>query len=533
MVKTKIISLFIVATLLFVAGCSKDSFQTESGSDNASRPEDTSKDGYFVATFFPGIGDQLTKSPIYGSTTRIQSLKYLLFRKSDDGVYNYVENSMTEVFSYEPGVFQSYVWPLEIPVKSVELPYGEYKVVFVGNMASNQFSEQNSEILTVGTDRTFESVRINMPQAGPAAFSEEKCNLYYMATADFSNLEPNPQIMLQRVVSRSTFSRELVNTNQAVDDLIQSVVDQVSEGQLTSDVLEGLLTTKLTSVLSPILGITAPVTTIVDRLVNILLGDLVVLLDQSLLDQVTGLLESTLKAGATVEYTNLDVLLNPWSYVNSVDIDMTLPESIDLNRKVCSYRKQVGVNVPVIKEDSGVKVAPHFSYITLNGDFTLGKADVNTDYHLLQPALSALDGNILGGLLINIRTSIAYPQESNLAYSTMYDLLRLKLADDTQNGEQLAVDADSLKSILDVTKITESILGDGILSSLVGLLVNDVAQAVVDALLGSTEDIYKEGGLLHTLDIHLPNLAIGNISAEGRWGNTNVSDGTVIVPNIE
>lgn len=508
---------FFLVFLLF-SGVSCDRSAWEPG-QSPIPGEDAGEEGYFIASFFPAVSGPAVRQTVDGMDSRVQSLSYMIFRKNEEGVYVYVEDSRRTVFSYT-GKPVERKWPLEQPVTSGPLPYGEYKVVFFGNMEPGQFEGQDpaSGLVTLGAGNTFESVRIHMPEKGFGAFDEKKANLYYMAAASFSNTRPYPQVILQRLVAKSTFSRQLVDTQRAVDDLVQSVVDQVAEGNLTTDLIRGLLTTKLTAALSGLLPVTVPLTEVVDRLVNLLLGDIVTLLNESLLKQVEETLYQTLRAGGT-DFEYLNILLNPWSFVNGVDASFRYAETIDLNRLPRTFREGNLGYVPLVKPDGA---APYFTVYSLNGNFRLDFAKVDTDMHLLQPALAALDENLLGGLLINILTSLSYEQENNVAYETGYDFLRLKLADDTQNGEPLKVAVGDLEKILNTEHLLAGIAGDGVLSALLGILLGDVVDRVIAVLLA------EEDGLLATLDIHLPNLAIGNIALDGRWGATRMPDGTIV-----
>ena len=130
-------------------------------------------------------------------------------------------------------------------------------------------------------------------------------------------------------------------------------------------------------------------------------------------------------------------------------------------------------------------------------------------------------------LLINIKTSLAYTQESNQRYTTKYDLLNLKLTDSSpeEDGETINV-STALSTVLDSEKLTQAILGDGILSGILSGLVGGVDD-LVNAILGNGET-----SLLENLDLRLPNIAIGNISLDGRWDVTRQDDNTIIETEI-
>ena len=185
----------------------------------------------------------------------------------------------------------------------------------------------------------------------------------------------------------------------------------------------------------------------------------------------------------------------------------------------------------VVKDEKGVQ---NFTITSLNGPFTLIEANVydtqanglNNAIGILRPGVEQTD-ELLAGLLINIKTSLAYTQESNQRYTTKYDLLNLKLTDSSpeEDGKTINV-STALSTVLDSKKLTEAILGDGILSGILSGLVVGVDD-LVNAILGN-----EETSLLENLDLRLPNIAIENISLDGRWDVTRRDDNTIIETEI-
>lgn len=210
-----------------------------------------------------------------------------------------------------------------------------------------------------------------------------------------------------------------------------------------------------------------------------------------------------------------------------------MAKSIDLNRRVKSYSDPLSIKNITIKEDNDK--APNFTITSLNGPFTLIEAKVNDTeangldgaIKVLRPAVSDIDDALLAGLLINIETSLAYTQESNQRYTTKYDLLNLKLTDSSpqDKGETINIET-ALSEVLDADKLTTAILGDGILSGVLSGLVGGV-DGLVNSLLGPLRS-----SLLENLDLRLPNIAIGNISLDGRWDVTRQDDNTIVETEI-
>ncbi len=549
--------LVVLLGISFVlSGCKEDSL-TENLSGNGVEQntgwEQNVPEGCFVANLLPATSDVSSRALVDDSSAAIQSLRFLIFKAEmdDSGQERYVyynpEKAASNltfnevVFSQESATYnQSHTWPLNPETYSVKvtLPNGKYRVVFLGNMMDYQFSGQaeTSSILNLSNGE-FDNVRINLPSEGPRAFypllntgSECYQNAFYMGSADFDNANPSPRIVLQRLVSQSTFSRDFIDTNEAIDKLVDSIVEQIKGGNLSTDIVKGVLKTNLTKILDKTLGTSLlyPVTTVVDRLVNILLGDIVNMLHQAVLNQVTELVTDMLQAN---ENAPLFDVLNPWSVAGSVDAKIALVKSIDLNRVPCSYEEKTIKGIPVENK----KEAPSFTITSLNGPFTLMEASVqdkdgkfNNAIKILRPTVSANDA-VLAGLLVNIQTSLGYTQESNQKYSTTYDLLNLGLQDYSLpaggEGQTITIETN-LSKIIDSKKLSTAILGDGILSGVVSGLTGGVDE-LVKVVLGNTTT-----SPLQNLDLRLPNIAIGNISLDGRWGNTRQADGTIVTTQV-
>lgn len=544
--------LMLMCASFAFTGCEKEDLP-ENGTEQGTGNETEVPEGYFVANLMPTTYD-LSRALVNGKSTSVQSLRFLLFKKQtdDDGQEKYVyykPDNADESFGIVFGatnqgsglVNQNYNWPLagyENRLK-VTLPVGDYRVVFLGNMMTDQFTrqEETSDIVYIGNGE-YDNVRINLPSAGPQAFYPSLTdgsiyqNAFYMGSADFNINNPSPKIVLQRLLSQSCFSRDFIDINEAVGMLVQSIVDQIKDGQLSTDIVKGVLRTNLTKILEPLLGgsLLYPLTTVVDRLVNILLGDLVNALHEAVLTQVTDLVKKELLAESNK--SALYSILNPWSPVGGIDAKVALAKSIDLNRRVKSYSDPLLIENITVKEDNDK--APNFTITSLNGPFTLIEAKVhdtdanglNNAIGILRPGVEQTD-ELLAGLLINIKTSLAYTQESNQRYTTKYDLLNLKLTDSSpqDNGETIDVSTE-LSTILNSEKLTQAILGDGILSGILSGLVGGV-DGLVNSLLGPLKT-----SLLENLDLRLPNIAIGNISLDGRWDVTRQDDNTIIETEI-
>ena len=113
--------------------------------------------------------------------------------------------------------------------------------------------------------------------------------------------------------------------------------------------------------------------------------------------------------------------------------------------------------------------------------------------------------------------------QSNLQYSTTFELLNLTLSDfsEDKTGEPLELNI-KLNDIVNLEEVVKQLLGDNILSGIVGGLTNHLLQPLLDAL---------NNVVIKNLDIRLPGLNLNNIQLEGSWDATYVSDGT-IAPSV-
>ena len=484
-------------------------------------------DGYFVATFFPqptGICPA-SRAVVNGNSQQIQSLICIIYQKQSDETYKYYTEKTVLQYEGNAGNItpQTYEWPLKQEI-NFELPNGDYKAVFVGNADKNLFIDQKDNEILTAYNGDFDAARINMPELGPAGFNQY--NMFYLCTVDFSPANPSPSVLMQRIVVNNTYGRDMIDDNKAVSMLVDNIVKQIRENNLTTDIVRGLLRSSLLDALSKATGldvIAGGLTTVVDRLVNILLGDVVEALNEQLLKEVTKRLEAALKGegGANNSLLGLNYILNPWTTVNAVDaVYSSLPKSVDFNRNCRSlYGETTWNKIPVTKDNN----VSTFSVITLCGEGRLKEVNVNSESkgytELLAPILNKIDEQALDGLLVNIHRPLCYQMQSNLQYSTRFELLNLTLSDfsDDHTGEPLELNIQ-LNDIVNLEEVVKQLLGDNILAGIVGGLTNNLLQPLLDAL---------NAVVIKPLNIRLPGLNLNNIEIQGSWDATHVSDGTI------
>ena len=203
---------------------------------------------------------------------------------------------------------QTYQWPLQQSV-SFTLPKGDYKAVFVGNVDKNLFAEQNDNAILTDYQGDMANARINMPEKGPLGFNQY--NMYYLCVVDFSQANPSPNVLMQRIMANNVYGRNMVDTQNEKDVvismLVNNLVKEIRQNDLTTDVVKALLHSSLLNALSKATDLDAiagGLTHVVDRLVNLLLGDVVEKLNEVLLKEVTKRLSAALE-GEAKPNTNL------------------------------------------------------------------------------------------------------------------------------------------------------------------------------------------------------------------------------------
>ena len=528
--KTWIIS--IAAVMSFSACQQQDEWKDEL--EKNALPED----GYFTASFFADTQHPQARAAISGHSERIQSLLCLIYKKEYDGSYSfYKEQNVINYDGTEGNIdHQTHQWPLTKPV-TFTLPNGDYKAVFVGNIDPKLFLEQQSstgnglEPILTGYKDGFNAARIHMPQKGPLAFNEY--NMFYLCTVDFNQNNPKPYVLLQRIVCNNVYTREAIQTNAAVNTLVNNIVNQIRENQLTTDIVKGVLhislleALKADKLLEPILG---SLTTVADHLVNGLLGDIVTLLNETLLQELTKRLQESLSGhNGGQGLLGLSYLLNPWTTADNANLTYhSMTESVNFNREACTaYQANIEwKNIPIhAKKPGDTKDSTRYITLTcLNGTEQISQINVgnNGTYpELLRPILNGLDDKVINGLLVNIHTPLKYTMESNLQYSTTYELLDLKLKDSTTSAQDTVHIALQLNKITNLREIVKGLLGDGLISGIIGSLVGDLVDPILDVVLNHT---------VKFVGIKLPNLGIGNIQLRGMWDATHVSNGTIAPP---
>lgn len=515
--------IFAWAVLLCAsAACTREPVIQQSsgatGADGADMP-----DGYFEAVFMAGNSDVMTRTAVNGETDRIQTLRYIIYRKDGDEYYRCCDRTVFSPSDYD--VAENHMWPLEYRLSEI-LPCGEYRVVFIGNadpaLFKNQSGIRDTEPVLINTE-TYSGARIFMPSSGPASFTGT--NMYYMDTEDFSDASPSVHILMQRIVSSNVFKRNFVDMDHAVSTLVDDVVLQIDSGQLTEDVVRGLLDESLGGALGTILGpvgdLLQGVTAIVDRILDAIAGKLLERLNEMLVHELVTAIENSLFGAIGSSDRDLaSQIFNPWTGAEYATITADIPMSIgfDMTEKTTWQQKKWKVHLEketVAGDESKYRTAQFFS---LPGNMNLTDIDIEKEDMAVGSAIANLDGKLLNGLLVNIKTPLEYGQTPNLQYRTEYDFVRLSLADKDLSGEKITLTTD-LAGILTTEELLQAILGDNPLT--------DAISGIVTPLLGELLETI-EASAVKPLELELPDLGINNITVEGRWNETYDSMGNIV-----
>lgn len=503
-----------------MVGCSKEESLSLNEPDNIENNINNNKE-YFDITFFDNSCGINSRDITNGMSDRVQTLMYILYKKDENGIYRY----MKDVTLFKPkdyNVVEEHKWPHD-PVTET-LPYGDYKVVFLGNLDNNLFSAQGNTSILGEYKSTYDDARINMPLAGPLAF--KNTNMFYLDIAEFNQENPRVNILLERIVTQHEYQREFVDPNDALSMLVNNISNSIKEEQLTTEIVGGLLDSALLKPVSDTLGLadlTGILTrNIVDALVGALVGDLIDALNEQLLQKLLGRLESTLVTqGGEPDLIGLSNLLNPWSNSKYTDITGKFATSVNFDLKVqtSDVNARIWENIPInVVPGEELSKSRYISMTLLNGEKFVDKIDIKKE-GLIGPVVDGvLDDPLLYGRFINVENDLTYTASPNIKYHTNYAFLNLTLNDygTSDESEQVEVSA-MLDSVLVTEELLKSILGD-FLGGTLGHLLSPVLNAVTNVLKTTT----------FTLNIKLPNLDIHNIVVEGGWEDTELSTGGTI-----
>lgn len=484
--------------LLVLAGCDK-STENEVLPSDPQQPGEQGQDvpeGYFVASFSNGILD--SRAAVSGPDTRVQHVRYIVYKSTGEFVKTRVILS--------PGT--TAVWPLGTVHDT--LPRGSYKAVFLGNAEKTLFPYalpgvpvNYSEVLQNYTIN-YSSARILLPLA------EFKSNTeYYLAKADFSDTNPNPSILLQRIIGFENVHRNLVDAQTALNQLVNNIVTQVGYRDILQTTVRGLLTDQLKAVVGQNVssvvigllgGLDAIVNPIVERLVQPVTDALYDLLLEGLVDQLGAALSANENQEGLLGV--LGALLNPWESLDAHTAIVSIndfPKSVDFNLTV--QEKYTGINQFRYDFSSDAFLAQKCLYIKgFSGLFDIRKI------HVLKKGLvsgllwnGVIDNSlILDGVFVDITDPLVFTPATNRRYKADYSFVDLGLKSYTQQ-------TDGNHSLTVSVQLGQIANIDGILGGIpiLGTILNLVLSPIKNITISTP--------------LNLPLLGVDNLSLSGSW----------------
>ncbi len=509
--------------IFLLAGCEKDTDFVIDPTDTP--PVDTTPagvpEGAFVVNFTASTFELGTRAPVTGTDTRVRHLRYVIYKSTGE----YVKEKTILIPSQ--GVP---TWPLTA-VRDT-LPKGSYKAVFLGNIEKTLFpyatsgSSQNyADVLSTYTS-TYSAARIILP---PVEFADN--TEYYWSNVTFSDATPNPAVLMQRIIGMLRLHRNFVDTNNALNILVQNILTQVGYRNIIKNALTGSLSDNSDGILyktiRPVLvnRLTFLLAGVVDPLLNQLVLDLAEpittalynQLGQALLTQIT----LALAANATgneggVAY--LGRILNPWAYGTEsiVTID-NFPKSIDFDLNVkesfpVGQRFRYG-----LKTDTGGTVNDRYVAIKgFNASYNVKKIDILAKGLVAGLVIDQVIGSdyLLPGAFMDITDPLtATGPKSNLRYKADYSFLDLAL-------KSYTLQTDGAHSLTLSVQIGNVANIDNILSGTIatvkkipglGLIIGGLTDALVSLLLGDIKN------LTVSVPVNLPLLGVENMKVSGSW----------------
>ena len=543
---------FLTAGVMMFSGCSQDELLTEE-----SVKEETGElnaDGTFTATFIPSMYEPMTRAKVEGSSTAVQSLKYLIYKDNGAGQYFYYAEG--NVFGADATVdsSESHQWPYA--GIQVDLPGGNYKVAFVGNANPKLFGKDCNELLTYTADESgkWEDVRLNMPDI---PFSDN--NMFYMDAVEVSTKNPVAQVWLERKVCKAQLWRETVasDNGQILTLLLENVLDHLDAEDPVTGLIGGQIGDALKQGFDNLLAVPGVEKGVVSALEEILLEPLIGGLTQTVRPLVVKglapLLDDALKMN------NKDALLqeltNPWAIAEhgAVVTFTQVPNALDLDGKVASFYEK-GTKYKYDLEEYG-----NFRYIDVTGladaekGWIIGRVDIlkkGLVGGLVVDQIIDSEWFLDGSLIDTNKEGFAYTFGPNYKYKSVYGLATLNVDESVYSGdgtENLTVEInlgrianihDILGGIIDGVTSSEEKPSDGLLDILgpvgdliggllgtVGSILNRLLKFVgLNNLLDALVIALTENPITITLPINVNALGVDTLEVTGTWGEVTKID---------
>lgn len=490
--------------LLILAGCNKEEKELLPDPKPSVDVPQNVPEGYFVASFSNIMPE--SRTAVSGPDTRVQHIRYL--------VYNSSGQFVKERIILSPGTTAN--WPFA-SVRDT-LPRGSYTAVFLGNVEKTLFpysvgasGTQYTEVLQ-NYKGQYSDARVFLPNVEFKANTE-----YYWAKVPFSDANPTPNVLLQRIIDMLNVHRNFVDARDALNKLTNNIVTNVGYKNLIRTQVQGLLTTEVkkvvgaqlsTVVINLLGGVDAIVNPIVAGLVEPVTDTLYNRLLNPLVDKIGTALTGNADQSGLLGF--LGEVLNPWESGNAhsaiVEIN-NFPQSVDFNLTV--QDKFTGTHL--------------FRYDFVNDSFWAQKCiyikgfsglfDIRKIHIIKQGLISGVifDGIVdgpflLNGTFVDINKPLSYTLATNYRYKADYSFIDLGL---TSYNQQV----DGNHSLTVSVKLSEIANIDGILGGVVGRLVAGIP--LVGDVLGLLLSPLK--AIVITTPLNLPVLGIENLSLSAGW----------------
>lgn len=497
----RLYTLYIFCMAFFFWGCDKDEhFPVDEINDEVKENNNNIPEGYFIVNFSSQLNTGEIRSTS-GKDDRISHLRYIVYKSTGEFVKERILLTPQD---------ETPTWPMAMVNDT--LPVGEYTAVFLGNVEKTLFPYTNSESETEYSEvllnykHNFNDARITLPNAPFTPTTE-----YYWARTAFSDQNPRPTIVLQRIISSLKVQRNFINAQDALNILVANIIAQMEYRDVIRNLLQGLLPGFLSdAILSiPLIGallnlIIGGLDAVINSLLSVLLEPLADLLYQQLLKELVDQLGITLVGNTNQEglLNFLTDLLNPWIQERASCAIVTVnnfARSVDFNLEACDMYED-GTMLKIDLEDEGGNLGRHFILKGFDSPYEISEIKIARDGLLSGMIINGIiDDFLLSGTFINIQNQLHVKvghTDLNRRFQVDYSILNLQLESAENSNESLLLNV----RIGDIANI------DNIISSI------PILGPLVSAILSPVKNIEIR------LDLGLPILELSNINADGGWG---------------
>ena len=500
---------FLATGAMTLSSCSQDDLLAKADEENAALTT-TNENDTFTATFIPAMYEPMSRAAVDGTSSAVQSLKYLIYKDNGKGQYMYYDEK--ELFGFGADVNaatqESHQWPYS--AITVDLPGGNYKVAFVANTNPKLFGEDCNELLSYSKEESWEEVRLNMPESKNNKENKFKSN--------------NIEVCLERKVNKVQLWRETVSSDNGriLTLLLTNVLDDLSSEDPVSGLVGGPLGEALYPILDPLVG------GLEGMLLKPILNGVVKALKPIVVEAlVEHILDPTVEMNDQLAL--LQGLTNPWALENADASFISLgkmPKSMDLDGIVTDYYEDVIYSCG-LEEDGNMR---YMEFIGLadgaSSEWNIKRVDIAKQGLVGGLVIDeVVEGLILPESLIDAGGELSFNNQMtneavghsfgpNYQYYSIYSVAALNVEDsaytEVDESEGLTVTVD-LANVANLESLLGPVLG-GVLETVLGL------DQIIKALVAQPITI--------TLPFNLGVLNTNNLEVTGNWGE--IHEGTYL-----